>query len=483
MRLQVAGVLVMALASLVGACAAISGLSSYSDGTCTGSACDASVSPPKHDAAVDVGDDAEAEGGCAPGEACDGGCDNTCAPDGSTGCVDYMVDNANCGACGSACTGDETCVGGVCTPGDGGVEPGSDSGIACPDGGCPSSVATGFSCPFGSCNGTSSECANPGGCFCSNDTQCLSAKCVKVTGENDVSCGSHCSGSGSRDGFDCELASPGIPALATAGYACPANSGFKKTTLTCDPSHTNCYCNADNQCPNAHCVPSANNANCSPGGPCSGTGTPDFRGCQSIASVGSCPIYVGCPSNSQCSYPTCYCTADAACASGHCIPSSKNGNCSGCTGTGSDDGHGCQPAPSSVACSGTGGSACTTSLTPTPVLNSGHTACLCVADSNCSSGKCVNSDNQCTTAASCTGSNPDSENCRTATAVANTWSCSIGNCNTASSPTDVCKAAGVPCWCTADSQCPAGALCATWPGCAAGACTGSGNGNEFHCVL
>lgn len=59
----------------------------------------------------------------------------------------------------------------------------------------------------------------------------------------------------------------------------------------------------------------------------------------------ACPIYIGCPSMSTCVYPLCYCTSDSACASGHCIPSSTNGNCSACTGTGSDDGHGCMPCP------------------------------------------------------------------------------------------------------------------------------------------
>jgi hypothetical protein len=40
----------------------------------------------------------------------------------------------------------------------------------------------------------------------------------------------------------------------------------------------------------------------------------------------------------------------------------------------------------------------------------------------------------------------------------------------------------VPCWCTSDSQCPTGAQCANWGGCAAGSCTGTGTGNAFHCV-
>ncbi|HTB73651.1 MAG TPA: hypothetical protein VK762_10425, partial [Polyangiaceae bacterium] len=411
-------------------------------------------------------DGGESDGG-SPG---DSGCSNDC-PSTTGSCIDYTSDNANCGGCGAACATGETCVGSMCTggpTGEGGV-------LNCPDGGCPISVGNGFTCPFGSCNGASSTCTSPGGCFCSNDTQCLSGKCVKIAGENDVSCGTHCSGTGGRDGFDCELASPGIPALTASGFACPANSGFKTTTLSCDPTHTNCYCTADNQCPNGKCVPSSNNGNCSG---CSGSGSADFRGCQAIATLPGCPIYIGCPSNSQCSYPNCQCTSDVACASGHCIC-----NGSSCTGKSSNpnDGHGCEKAPSSVACTGSGGTSCTTTLSPTPVLNAAHSACLCVADSNCSSGKCVNADTQCT--GTCTGASPaDNQDCRTAESVASSWSCPVGNCNTATSPTDTCAAAGVPCWCTTDSQCPAGATCATWAGCTAGACTGAGTGNAFHCV-
>ncbi len=484
MRLLLGGV-VLGVAVLVGACAAITGVDQYK--ACgAGTECDASVGDevPGTGSGTSASGGSSSEGSTGSGgsesatgdDAGDGGCTNSCAnPDG--GCVDYLTDNANCGACGAACAGDQTCFDGVCT---GGAEA-TDASVDCPDGGCPTSIATQFSCPFGSCNGAGGDCTTQSGCFCSSDSQCKSGKCVKITGENDLSC-STCTGTGTRDGFDCELASPGIPALTSAGFACPANSGYKNTTLTCDPTHTNCYCSADNECPSGKCIPSSNNNSCSGAGPCSGSGTGDFRGCAPVSSIPGCPIYIGCPSNTECSYPTCYCTSDVACGSGHCIPSSHNGNCKGCTGTGStDDGHGCMPMPSSVSCSGSGGSSCTTSLTPAPVLNSAHTACLCVDDSDCSSGKCVNNDNQCS--GSCTGATPaDGEDCRTAMATPTAWECPLGNCDTATSSTSSCSAVNVSCWCTSDSQCPAGAKCAAWAGCQAGMCTGTGSGNPFHCV-
>ncbi len=352
--------------------------------------------------------------------------------------------------------------------------------VACPDGGCPTSAPTGFTCPFGSCNGASSECTAASGCFCSSNSQCKSGKCVLVAGENDLSCASgSCTGTGSRDGFDCELASPGIPAPSGGGgtFACPTKSGYKGSQLSCDSTDTNCYCTADSQCTSGKCIASSGHATCTV---CTGSGTPDYRGCQPVPGPGTCPIYIGCATNTECSFPTCYCTADVACPSGQCIPSSHNGNCSGCTGTGSDDGHGCVPAPTSVRCTSAGGTACTTTLTPAPVLSAAKTACVCVADSDCSSGKCVNA-SQCT--GTCTGSgSADAQGCETAASVANLWSCTVGNCSNVASPGVPCTSAGVPCWCTSDSQCPAGALCSAWAGCAAGACTGTGTGNAFNCV-
>jgi hypothetical protein len=48
--------------------------------------------------------------------------------------------------------------------------------------------------------------------------------------------------------------------------------------------------------------------------------------------------------------------------------------------------------------------ACATTLSPTPACNAGQTACLCVADSDCPSGKCSNVSSQCSGACSGTTS-------------------------------------------------------------------------------
>jgi hypothetical protein len=123
---------------------------------------------------------------------------------------------------------------------------------------------------------------------------------------------------------------------------------------------------------------------------------------------------------------------------------------------------------------------CTTSLSPAPAPNTARTACLCVADSDCSSGKCVNANSQCTGA--CTGSGAaDGANCQLLTSATTAWTCSTGNCSSVTSATGVCTAADIPCWCTSDSQCPNG-KCAPWAGCAAGACSGSGAPDGFNCV-
>ncbi len=88
-----------------------------------------------------------------------------------------------------------------------------------------------WSCARGGCNAPGGGCAALGqGCFCTSDPSCGSGKCVKTAGQNDMSC-TGCSGSGTADGFGCQLGSPGIPASCskTFGYT-PSNLSMQQLT-------------------------------------------------------------------------------------------------------------------------------------------------------------------------------------------------------------------------------------------------------------
>jgi hypothetical protein len=62
------------------------------------------------------------------------------------------------------------------------------------------------------------------------------------------------------------------------------------------------------------------------------------------------------------------------------------------------------------------------------------------------------------------------------------YACSMGNCSNVLSPNGTCGAAGIPCYCTQDSECSSG-RCVPWPGCATGACSGTGASDGFHCAM
>ncbi len=146
MRLLSGALGVVALATVLGSCAAISGLSGYS--ACTDD-CDASVHP-ADDATADAGggpgtDAPESDDGSAAGG--DGGCANgflTC----EAGCLDPSS-QTSCGACDVVCDGDA----GVCAEGNAGS-------FGCVTT-CPSSAPTTCS---GTCVNTSTDTGNCGGC-------------------------------------------------------------------------------------------------------------------------------------------------------------------------------------------------------------------------------------------------------------------------------------------------------------------------------
>jgi hypothetical protein len=99
---------------------------------------------------------------------------------------------------------------------DGDIHDGGDGG----DGGAVSwETGARSSCVVGGCNAAGGACASAAqGCYCTTDAQCKSGKCVKSIGTNDVSCTS-CSGAAPADGFNCQLASPGIPAACSNSFA------------------------------------------------------------------------------------------------------------------------------------------------------------------------------------------------------------------------------------------------------------------------
>jgi hypothetical protein len=160
----------------------------------------------------------------------------------STACGPECVDDASTGTdTDSAAAIDDTGVDDMGVDGEDRPEsldaPGACDATDCSDG--PSS--TSWACPRGGCDEPGGRCSVSSTCYCTSDSQCIGARCVKVAGQNDVSCAAGCTGTGAADGFGCELSSPGIPAscsvvfgytptnLVPGAYAAPVNS----TTIDC----------------------------------------------------------------------------------------------------------------------------------------------------------------------------------------------------------------------------------------------------------
>jgi hypothetical protein len=246
----------VALAGVLNACEAISGLSAYTAGDCP-QGCDASVDS----SATNDGhapSDARANTDTGVGLATDGAGAGVDADGSSAGCATGLIacdlgcldpsSPSSCGGCGNTCVGNAPlCVSAdagryVCTGSDAG---GSDAGGDCGASGCPTSAVTKNSCTSGGCNAAGGACTASGqGCYCVRDNQCLSRKCVTVVGQNDVSCGAGCTGSGAADGFDCLLASPGIPTISPPAFGYvpsnfnPASYTAPLTATTIDCSTT-----------------------------------------------------------------------------------------------------------------------------------------------------------------------------------------------------------------------------------------------------
>ncbi|MGO9834059.1 MAG: hypothetical protein ACLP1X_07590 [Polyangiaceae bacterium] len=95
-----------------------------------------------------------------------------------------------------------------------------------------------YACAKGGCNAAGGICSGAGACHCVQDSQCPSGKCVKVTGQNDLSCQAACTGSGPADGFGCLLAANAIPASCTFDTFGFSPSNFVATAYEAPPDAT-----------------------------------------------------------------------------------------------------------------------------------------------------------------------------------------------------------------------------------------------------
>ncbi len=398
------------------------------------------------------------------------------------------------------CTADAQCSSGKCIPSAAlagnnncnGGGAGACSGTGTPDAfGCApllsTTNATTYSCSEGGCNTSGGGCGTTSGtrCYCFNDSQCPGSTCARVTGQNDVSCvgtGGSCTGpanpaAATIDAMDCVLAANGIPQTPTTTYAC--------TTGVCGTNGVpaqSCLCAADTQCSSGKCVPVAgqNLAACTSGGPCTGVGTSyDYAFCQVIApAVTAVTCGTGSP---NVGLTSCYCDKGSECKGGSCDSNNNGGPaCTGgsCNSGGTADSFNCDQTKAGeipTACTVNPVYTCPTPLLPAPKANAGGTACVCTADSDCSSGKCVAvvGDNEvacgcasgtsCTTG-TCTGSSThDSNDCQLVTDSATGGKCAKGGCNHAGG---ACTnpAGGEACVCTNNTDCGTGGICVSVAG-------------------
>jgi hypothetical protein len=200
----VAGV---ALACAAVACASITGLDAYTKGDCAGD-CDAGEKADVADSwsdAADGGLDAVAPDAVTPDAvAPDAVAPDAVAPDAVTP---------------DAVAPDVTVSGEIFDAADekGDSPDARESSVECDADSCSPPE---YACERGGCNAPGGLCNASGQrCSCTTNAQCPSGLCVAALGQNDLSCGARCTGSGVADGFGCLLASPGIPTVSNSAFA------------------------------------------------------------------------------------------------------------------------------------------------------------------------------------------------------------------------------------------------------------------------
>lgn len=305
-----------------------------------------------------------------------------------TGCVDPQSDDANCGACGMACSDGQHCVAGACQP-------------LCPSG----EVACGVLCA-----NLQTDSLNCGGCnmACPVGTLCSRGTCLVNCQQGLTVCGGSCVDLASDAAHcgDCTTTCP-------MGYVCSS----RQCALSCQQGLTNC------------------------GGVCTNLAT-------DVGHCGGCGNT--CPGGNVCASGKCVlsCQEGLTNCGGTCVDlSSSDAHCGDCSTT-CGGGHVCQGGTCVLTCQ-TGLTACggTCTDTQSDPAHCGGCATACATGRVCSSGKCVVTcaAGQTECSGACTNLQSDNLHCGDcATACAAGSACSAGQCVvTCVSPSTVCGGACV----------------------------------------
>ncbi len=349
---------------------------------------------------------------------------------GST-CVDTMTDNANCGACGTPCTGTQTCAGGTCT-----MEMPCPTGQARCAGTCIDVLTNAMNC--GACGNACAAGQTCTGGTCATETACT------VAGQ------SRCAGTCTdpmTDSANC----------GTCGAACPADqsctAGACRVTTTCMTGQTAC----GGSCVNTQ----SDNNNC---GTC-GTTCPTGQTCQ----TGACRM-MACPTGQDLCGTACANLMTDTANCGTCGRACATGQ----TCTGGTCGGAVMCPTGQTAC----GAACA-DLQSDPT-NCGACGTACPAGNTCAAGACRAPRPTCATgeidcapmatAPSCVNTQTSNANCGACGTVCPTGqTCMAGACTCATGQT-LCGRACVN-TVTDNANCGAcGTACPMGQSCAGGMC-------------
>ncbi len=300
---------------------------------------DVTVDSATPDATVD-----DAPDSATPDVAVDTGPDVVC-PAGRVACaavcVDTQTDNGNCGACGTTCSGTQTCVAGACVANCSGAQ------TRC----------------GGVCVNTQSDNANCGACgtACSAGQVCEAGACVVTCAADQTRCGGACVNVQS-DGMNCGACGNACPSgqmcamgacvtTCAAGQAlCGAGMGRPGSCVDFTRDSSNCgacgnACAAGLSCVAGACACPTGQALC--GGACVNTQTDS-------ANCGACGT--ACPSAQSCVAGACACPTGLSVCGTACVNTQTDVNACGRCGLSCAAGQMCvagvctTPGPSNDAC-------------------------------------------------------------------------------------------------------------------------------------